>query len=158
MVPEDVFKHRMTLIESLVSELNELCKRYVAQPDEFKDLDRIPIIFNAIKDQGIKIVAPQITYSSPEFELLSTHGQRNFEKLMTFREMRKELKELDWEREHDLQDIEKDLVSWIRDDFSTSTANQYFIFPSKNIEFVILNDSENDLKSLFKYSAWEKVQ
>ena len=158
MVTEEVFKQRMALIESLVFELNELCKRYVTRKEDFKDIDRIPIVFNAIKEQGIKIVAPQITFSTPEFLLLSAQGQRNFEKLSTIREIRKELKPIDWEREHDLQDIENDLVSRIRYDFTTSTANQYFIFPPKNIEFVIFNNPDDDLKSLFKYSAWEKVQ
>jgi len=59
MVTEEVFKQRMALIESLDSELNELCKRYVTQKEAFKENDRIPIVFNAIKDQGIKIVAPK---------------------------------------------------------------------------------------------------
>lgn len=53
MVTEEVFKHRMALIELLVSELNELCKRYVDHKDEFKDIDRIPIVFSSIRDQGI---------------------------------------------------------------------------------------------------------
>jgi len=77
---------------------------------------------------------------------------------MTFREMRKDIKGLDWERERDLRDIEKDMVSWIRDDFSTSTANLYFIIPPKNIEFVIFNEPKEDLKTIFKYSDWDKVQ
>ena len=158
MATEEVFKQRMELIESLVSELNELCKRYVTQKDEFKGIDRIPIVFNAIKDQGIKIVVPQITFSSPEILLLSSKGQLDFEKLITIREILKDVKESDFEMKAHLRDIEKDLVTKIRNDFSIQTTNQYFIFPPKNIEFVIFNDPDGELKTIFKYSDWDKIQ
>lgn len=89
--------------------------------------------------------------------LLSSQGHWDFEKLITIREILKELKESDFEKKAHLRDIERDLVKKIRDDFTTNTANQYFIFPPKNIEFVILNDPDEELKAIFKYSDWEKI-
>ena len=148
----------MTQILSLIDELNSLCQQYVAQKDEFKEHDRIKAVFNAIRAQGYNIVTPQITYTTPEFELLSEDGKGDFEKFVTIRELKKEeVKALHFERAGDLRDIERELTIRIKNDFTNNTANQYFILPEKNREVVIFNDPDGNLKALFKYGDREAL-
>lgn len=119
----------MAAIESLVSELNDLCKIYIAQKEEFKELDRIREMFNAIKDQGYEISIPLFGVTMPEFELFSEEGQRNFLKI---------------------RDIERELSMKIKNDFTVNNGNQPFILAGKLPELVIFNDPDNFLITLSK--------
>ena len=70
----------MSTIESLIIELNQLCTRYIAYMDEFKESDRIKEVFTAIKNQGYNVVIPVLEPDSPDSELLSDEGRHNLEK------------------------------------------------------------------------------
>ena len=45
----------MEPIETLVGELNDLCKKYIARKEAFTEFDRIREVFKAIKEQGYNI-------------------------------------------------------------------------------------------------------
>ena len=141
----------MATIESLVSELNELCKRFITQKDQFKEFDRIREVFTAIKDQGYSISWPHFSFTDPEYELLTEEGKRDLERLIDFQKMKLEaVKDLNFERAADLRDIEKELVEKIRVDFSIKTKNQHFILAGKFPEMVLFNDPDSLLITLFK--------
>lgn len=78
----------MKTIESLVSELNDLCKQYIAQKDQFQDKERMKEIFIEIKDRGYGIVAPLLAASTPEYELLSDEGKKKFDEMIKVRKMK----------------------------------------------------------------------
>lgn len=141
----------MAAIESLVSELNDLCKIYIAQKEEFKELDRIREMFNAIKDQGYEISIPLFGVTMPEFELLSEEGQRDFLKLREFQKMKMDaVAAFNFERAADLRDIERELSMKIKIDVTVNNGNQPFILAGKLPELVIFNNPDNFLITMFK--------
>ena len=141
----------MATIESLVSELNELCKRFIAQKEQFKEFDRIREVFTAIKDQGYSISWPHFSFTDPEYELLSDEGKRDLEKLIDFRKMKLEaIKDLNFERAADLRDLERELIKKIKMDFSRNVENRNFILAGKFPELVLFNDPDSLLITLFK--------
>ena len=141
----------MATIESLVSELNELCKRFIAQKEQFKEFDRIREVFIAIKDQGYSISWPHFSFTDPEYELLSDEGKRDLEKLIDFRKMKLEaIKDLNFERAADLRDLERELIKKIKMDFSRNVENRNFILAGKFPELVLFNDPDSLLITLFK--------
>lgn len=141
----------MESIEVLVTELNDLCKQYIAQKDEFQGKDRMKELFMAIKEQGYNVVAPLIEYSTPEYELLSDEGKRNFDKMMEIKKKKLQAIEMhDFERAADLRDLERELIRKISMDFSQNNENRSFIFSGKISDLVIFNDPDNLLIALFK--------
>jgi hypothetical protein len=141
----------LATIESLVSELNELCKRFIAQKEQFKEFDRIREVFKEIKDHGYNVMWPLFSFVNPEYELLSAEGKQDLEKLIDFGKMKVEaVKALNFERAADLRDIERDLIKKIRLDFSRNIGNQNFILAGKYPEVVIFNDPDSLLITLFK--------
>ena len=141
----------MATIESLVSELNALCKKYIAQKEGFKEFDRIREVFKAIKDQGYNISTPLFGFTMPEYELLSEEGRRDFHKLKDIQQMKMDaVTALNFERAADLRDIERDLSMKIKMDFSINNGDQPFILAGKLPELVIFNDPDNFLITLFK--------
>ena len=141
----------MATIESLVSELNELCKGFIAQKEQFKKFDRIREVFTAIKDQGYSISWPHFSFTNLEYELLSDEGKRDLERLIDFRKMKLEaVKDLNFERAADLRDLERELIKKIKMDFSSNTENQHFILAGKFPELVLFNDPDGLLITLFK--------
>jgi len=141
----------MATIESLVSELNEHCKRFIAQKEQFKEFDRIREVFTAIKDQGYSISWPHFSFTDPEYELLSDEGKRDLERLIDFRKMKLEaVKDLNFERAADLRDLERELIKKIKMDFSRNAENQHFILAGKFPEMVLFNDPDSLLITLFK--------
>ena len=141
----------MATIESLVSELNELCKRFIAQKEQFKEFDRIREVFTAIKDQGYSISWPHFSFIYPEYELLSEEGKSDLAKLIDFRKMKlKAVKDLNFERAADLRDLERELIKKIKMDFSHNIENQHFILAGKFPELVLFNDPDSLLITLFK--------
>ena len=56
----------MATIEALVSELNELCKRFIAQKEQFNEFDRVREVFKEIKDQGYNVLWPLFSFTNPE--------------------------------------------------------------------------------------------
>ena len=141
----------MATIESLVSELNELCKRFIAQKEQFKEFDRIREVFTAIKVQGYSISWPHFSFTDPEYEFLSDEGKRDLAKLIDFRNMKLEaVKNSNFERAADLRDIERELIKKIKMDFSRSIENQHFILAGKFPELVLFNDPDSLLITLFK--------
>ena len=141
----------MATIESLVSELNELCKRFVAQKEQFKEFERIRKVFREIKDQGYNVLWPLFSFTNPEYELLSDEGKHDLEKLIDYGKMKGEaVNALNFERAADLRDLERDLIKKLRIDFSRNIGNQNFILAGKYPEVVIFNDPDSLLITLFK--------
>ena len=141
----------MATIESLVSELNELCKRFITQKEQFTEFDRIREVFTAIKAQGYSISWPHFSFTDPEYELLSEEGKRDLERLIDFRKMKLEaVKNLNFERAADLRDLERELIKKIKMDFSSNSENQLFILAGKFPELVLFNDPDGLLITLFK--------
>jgi len=141
----------MESIESLVAEINDLCKQYITQKDQFQGKDRMKELFIAIKDQGYNIVAPVLDYPTPEYELLSLEGKKDFEQMMNIKKQKMEAVEKhDFERAADLRDLERELIRKINIDFSQNNENQSFIFSGKVSDLVIFNDPDNLLIALFK--------
>ncbi len=141
----------MATIEALVSELNELCKRFIAQKEQFNEFDRVREVFKEIKDQGYNVLWPLFSFTNPEYELLSDEGKHNMGKLIDFGKMKLEaIKEMNFERAADLRDIERELIKKIRLDFSRNIGNQNFILAGKYPEVVIFNDPDSLLITLFK--------
>ncbi|MEI7727621.1 MAG: hypothetical protein WCK09_21110 [Bacteroidota bacterium] len=141
----------MATIDSLVSELNELCRQFIAQKEQFNEFDRIREVFKEINSQGYSISWPLFSFINPEYELLSSEGKYDMERLIDFSRMKLEaINEMNFERAADLRDIERELIRKIKLDFSRSIENQHFIVAGKYPEVVIFNDPDSLLITLFK--------
>ena len=141
----------MKTIESLVSELNDLCKQYIAQKDQFLGKERMKELFLEIKGRGYGIVAPLLASSTPEYELLSEEGKMKFEEMINVRKMKMvAIKDQEFERAADLRDMERELEKKICDDFSRNNEDQHFILAGKISDFIVFNDPDNLLIALFK--------
>lgn len=141
----------METIESLVAELNELCKKYVSQKEEFREFDRIREVFSTIKAAGYIISTPLFESAMPEYELLSEQGKQDFQKMKEIQQMKmKAVSARNFARAAELRDTERTLILKIKMDFSINNGNQPFILAGKIPEFIIFNDPENVLITLFK--------
>lgn len=144
-------ENTMEPIETLVAELNDLCKQYIAQKDQFQGRERMKELFMAIKDQGYNIVASILDYSTPEYELLSTEGKKDFEKMMFIKNKKMEAVEKhEFEKAADLRDLERELIRKISIDFSRNNEDQHFILAGKISDFIVFNDPDNLFIALFK--------
>ena len=141
----------MSTIESLVEELNELCKRHIAQKEQFKENDRFHEILMEIQDKGYSIGIPSLELAEPVYELLSDEGKKDFDEMIKIKKMKMEAVERhEFERAADLRDIERKLLFKIKMDFSLSTANQHFILAGKMSDLILFNDPDNVLIALIK--------
>ena len=141
----------MEPIETLIAELNDLCKQYIAQKDQFQGRERMRELFMAIKNQGYNIVTPILDYSTPEYELLSSEGKKDFEKMIDIKKKKMEAVEKhEFERAADLRDLERELIRKISMDFSQNNEDQHFILAGKISDFIVFNDPDNLLIALFK--------
>ena len=141
----------MEPIETLVAELNELCKCFLAQKEQFKESDRFHEVLTAIQDKGYNIEIPSLELVEPVYELLSEEGKKDFDEIMKIRKMKMEAVERqEFERSADLRDIERKLLFKIRMDFSSNTAKQHFILTGKMSDLILYNDPDNLLIALIK--------
>ena len=144
-------ENTMKTIESLVSELNDLCKQYIAQNDQFQGRERMKELFLEIKDRGYGIVAPILSSSTPEYELLSEEGKKKFDEVVKVRKMKMAaIKDQEFERAADLRDLERELERKICVDFSQNNEDHYFILAGKIADFIVFNDPDNLLIALLK--------
>lgn len=141
----------MNPIESLVSELNDLCRQHIIQKEQFLGNERIKDLFLMIKDRGYRIVVPILETPFPEYELLSEPGKKLFEELSKIRITKMAaIKDQEFERAVDLRDTERALEKQIKSDFSQNNSDQYFILTDKTSDFIIFNDPDHLLIALFK--------
>ena len=141
----------MSQIESLVEELNDLCKRCIAQKEQFKENDRFHEILMEIQEKGYNIEIPSLESSEPVYELLSDEGKKDFNEMMKIRNMKMEAAERhEFERAADLRDMERKLLFKIKMDFSSNTNDQHFILAGKMSDLILFNDPDNVLIALIK--------
>ncbi len=141
----------MATVESLVAELNELCNRYLIQKETFKELDRIWEVFLAIKKQGFRITTTFWETDSPEQDLLSDTGKKDFEKMMEIRRLKMDaIEKHEIEKSADRRDEEQTLIRKLSADFSVNTEHQYFILALKIPDLVLFHDPDQLLNELFK--------
>ena len=141
----------MEPIETLIGELNQLCTRYIAYMDEFKETDRIKEVFTAIKNQGYNVLVPVLEPDSPDSELLSEEGRHNLEKMAEIRKKKIDALNVQYfEGAADYRDIERQLREKVITDFFQSTINQYFILLKNTPNEVIFSDPQSRLCSIFK--------
>ena len=141
----------MSQIESLVEELNDLCKRCIAQKEQFKENDRFHEILMEIQEKGYNIEIPSLESSEPVYELLSDEGKKDFDEMMKIRNMKMEAAERhEFERAADLRDMERKLLFKIKMDFSANTNDQHFILAGKMSDLILFNDPDNVLIALIK--------
>ena len=141
----------MATIESLVSELNDLCKQYVSQKDDFQDIDKLQEVFNAIKTLGYNIVTSHSEDVLPEFELLSAEGKQDYEKMMIIRNRKMAaIHNQEYERAADLRDIERKLDRKIKFDFWIDHKPLNVILTGKISELVVFDDPNSLLITLLK--------
>jgi len=141
----------MATIEELVGELNELGKRWIAQKEAFTEKDKFFEILTAIKEQGYYLSFPRLEFSTPVYEHLSDQGKHDFDEMMKIRKMKLEaIDKHEYERAADLRDIERQLISKIQIDFSSSTNSEHFILAGKMSDLILFNDPDNILIALIK--------
>jgi len=141
----------MSQIESLVEELNDLCKRCIAQKEQFKENDRFHEILMEIQEKGYNIEIPSLESAEPVYELLSDEGKKDFNEMMKIRNMKMEAAERhEFERAADLRDMERKLLFKIKMDFSSNTNDQHFILAGKMSDLILFNDPDNVLIALIK--------
>ena len=141
----------MATIEELVGELNELCKQYIVQKEDFKGIDRFQQLLMEIQDKGYNIEIPSLELVEPVYELLSDEGKKDFDEMMEIRNLKMDAVERhEFERAADLRDIERKLLFKIKMDFSLNTDNQHFILASKMSDLILFNDPDNLLIALIK--------
>jgi hypothetical protein len=80
----------MSTIELLFEELNELCKRYIGQKEQFKENERFHEILMEIQDKGYSIGIPSLELAEPVYELLSLQGKKDFNEMMKIKKMKME--------------------------------------------------------------------
>ena len=141
----------MNTIESIIAELNELCREYINQQDRFRDSEKIRELFRELKNLGFTIVKPLFDDSSPEYPLLSENGKRDVQQMSGIRQKkRKAIENGEFELAADLRDLERKLLEKIRLDFYQITKDRFFIIPSGNTDLILFNDPESLLINLFK--------
>jgi len=141
----------MASIESLVEELNQLCKQWITDMEQFSKKDRIFEILKSIKEQGYSLSFPRLKLAVPEYDLLSVDGKNDFDKLMEIRNMKAEaIGSQEFERAADLRDEERSLIWKIQSEFESSKNVEHFILSGKMHDIVIFNDPDNVLISLIK--------
>lgn len=141
----------MEAIESLVSELNDLCKRYIVEKDDFKELDQMREVILKIKDLGYNIVSPISELTLPDYEHLSDEGKQDFTKMAEIKKMKMDaIEKMEFERAADLRDDERRFIFKIKVDFLNANQNQHFIVAGKCSDLILFNDPDNVLIALFK--------
>jgi hypothetical protein len=141
----------MATIEELVEELNELCKQYIVQKEDFKGTDRFQQLLIEIQGKGYNIEIPSLELVEPVYELLSDEGKKDFDEMLKVRNLKIDAVERhEFERAADLRDIERKLLFKIKMDFSLNTDNQHFILAGKMSDLILFNDPDNILIALIK--------
>jgi len=141
----------METIESLVSELNDLCKCYIAEKEEFKDLEKIRKVVLKIKDIGYNIVSPLSELTLPEYDLLTNESKQDFTEMTEIKRLKMDaIEKQEFERAADLRDEERKFILKIKIDFLNANQNQHFIVAGKCSDLILFNDPDNFLIALFK--------
>ena len=141
----------MTKIESLVEELNALCKKYIEQKGEFNEKERFRELILQIEMQGYTIAIPGMDMDLPDFDLLSDEGKNDFDRMQEVRKQKKEaVEKREFERAADLRDLERQLTAKIQHDFCAGQEDQHFILAGKMSEILLFNDPGNVLLLLIK--------
>lgn len=141
----------MASIESLVEELNQLCKGWITQKEQFSKKDRFFEVLTSIKGQGYSLSFPRLKLAVPEYDLLSEVGKHDYDKMMGIRKMKTEaIGRQEFERAVDLRDEERSLIWKIQSDFESSKNAELFILSGKMNDIIIFNDPDNVLISLIK--------
>jgi len=135
----------------LISELNELCKEYLAQKAEFKKFERIKELFSALRHQGFSIVTLQIDDPSTEFTILSKEGKQALKQRINIRKKKKAaLDKQEFELAAYIRDAERKLERKILVDFSQNTESKHFVLARTLNDIIFFNDPDNLLTELFK--------
>ncbi len=141
----------MNRIDSIIEELNELCRDYIKQQDRFRDFEKIRELFREMKTLGFTIVTPLFEVSSPESQFLSENGKNDLQQMSDIQKKKLQaIKNNEFERAADLRDLERQLLGKIRLDFSQITRDRFFILPSGDTNLIIFNDPESLLMNLFR--------
>jgi len=141
----------MNRIDSIIEELNELCRDYIKQQDRFRDFEKIRELFREMKTLGFTIVTPLFEVSSPESQFLSENGKNDLQQMSDIQKKKLQaIKNNEFERAADLRDLERQLLGKIRLDFSQITRDRFFIIPSGDTNLIIFNDPERLLMNLFR--------
>ena len=80
----------MNRIESIIGELNELCRDYINQQDRYRDSEKVSELFREMKSLGFTIVTPIFDCSSPEYQLLSENGKKDVQQISGIRKKKRE--------------------------------------------------------------------
>jgi hypothetical protein len=141
----------MPTIESLVNELNEICKYYVAQKSRFIGHESVSAILKEIEDQNYNLALPVLEINRPEYILLSDEGKMDFEKMLDIRKSKVEaIRKQKFEQAARLRNDERILEKIIRFDLFVNTGEQYCYLINKFYKTVIINDPEKHLKGMFR--------
>lgn len=141
----------MASIESLVSELNSLCKQLISEKGDFKDNAKLKELIMTIKDLGYNIVTPLSEHLSIDYELLSEDGKKDHDKMMDIRKLKiAAVNNQEFERAADLRDVERKLDTKIRMEFSINADSPHFILAGKMSDIIIFNNPDNLLITLIK--------
>jgi hypothetical protein len=140
----------MPTIDSLVKELNELSRFYVAHKMKFDGHESICEIFKEIEDQNYNLALPEFEINRPEYKLLSDEGKMDFEKILAIRKLKVEATR---NKKNELLAVlcerQRLIEKQIRLDLFINTGKQYFYLINNLYKTVIVNDPERQLKGMF---------
>jgi hypothetical protein len=140
----------MPTIDSLVKELNELSKFYIAHKLKFNGHESISEIFKVIEDQNYNLALPEFEINRPEYKLLSDDGKMDFEKILAIRKLKVEATR---NKKNELLAVlcerERLIEKQIRLDLFINTGKQYFYLINNLYKTVIVNDPKGHLKGMF---------
>jgi len=137
----------MKEITKLLDELNELCKLYVLNKEDFNQEDRIRELVSEIIENGFDFEIFKIGMNTTEYKLLSDMGKRNLKKINDITKLKLEaIHNQQYEQAARLRDDERKLTEQINTEFYNITNTRYYFLKDKSSNIVFFLDPERQLK------------
>ena len=141
---------KMSSIDDLVFELNEILKQYIDQNGEFEEATKLQAVITEIKNLGYNIATPLSGPMPSEGEILSEEGKYDYKKMIDARKMKIEAVNVqDFERAAELRDVERALAMKISIDFWKEKDKPHMVLTGKISDMVVF-DNSNSRVILFK--------
>lgn len=140
----------MSTITSLHAELNELCKQYVFNNDDFSEQVRIRELIIKILENDFDFEIVNSKKDSPVCELLSEKGKLDYNTMLEIKKLKLEaIHQQQYEHAAYLRDKERQLTNLINTEYIQSANKLFFLLKEQSSNIVLFIDFERMLKGMF---------
>jgi len=140
----------MSAIAALLDELNELCKQYVFNNDEFSGQGTIRELISEILEIGFDFEIVNLNGYSTIYELLTEKGKSDYNAKLEITKLKIEaIHQHQYEHAAYLRDQERQLTKLINTEYIQSTDKLFFILKENSSNIILFVDFERMLKEMF---------